>query len=220
MHDYQLSEMREGSNLATASKPYDRKINSIIAETADELTYEFGVAVTHEKKLYNTELFEHVPGIDRKILTSPRTHIRPDGGVLLITIEGIGRMPLLIGENKKQGDGKNQASGNAVERATKNFGMLDLWMAREYINPFVFFCWGSDFGPKKTIEDRLIPITGCRHFNEVWVYKNPHEKGGGSVFTSEQPFSEEFMRSICGTVARMSMLYFIERYGKSALATN
>ena len=194
-----------------------------------ELEKKHGVHVYYESELKNPELYQHIPENRSKHLLEAknphRTGIRPDGGILMVEVMKNGtqqRMPILISENKKQGDGKTyykkdtgkpyQAKGNVVERLAKNVIFFQTWLADEGIMPFVALCYGKDFEAGSSIIDRVATIAHYHPANTVNVYKDKQNLGGFTWFYKETEFTEEEIYDVLFSVAEKSMKYYADKY--------
>lgn len=207
-----LSAMHMGMDLASSSQPFDRPLFNTVSSIRNLLSDTYGVELTHRSCVFNYEISTVLDDSDgERRVFHPKSHMRPDGGVITIDVDGV-PMPILAAENKKQGDGKKQAMGNAVERAVKNFALMDIWTQHLDINPFVFFCWGTDFRPGSSIPDRLLPITMYREYNRQWVTKTQRGKGGGSVYISVTPFEQDFLFNTCAEIAETALEHMLDRY--------
>lgn len=211
----QLSIQRLGTNLPVGSKEVDKKLFDIMKQVGADISKNHDVKIYHDN-LSNAELYAQMSVIREKhTLQSKRSGIRPDGKVLLIKVKG-NKMPLLISENKKQGDGKNQARGNAIERAAKNIMFIQTWMAKEKILPYLLFCYGKDFESESYIIDRIATMTHNYPLNRINVYKDADGLGGVSAFYKDKmknAFSEEEMYEICYDIAEKSLIYYMFKYG-------
>lgn len=218
--DIQLSKQRMGTDLPSGSKKVDKELFTLITQVGIDLSEKYGVEIIHVPFLANIELSEHISeDRDKHVLQAKnpeKTGIKPDGGMLLARI-GKKRKPLLAAENKKQGDGKNQAKGNAIERASKNIMFLQTCMAKEKILPYLFFCYGKDFGPRSYIIDRLATMTHNYPLNRINLFKDADNLGGASIFYREDlenAFSKKEMYQIAFEIAEKSLLYYFRKYGK------
>ncbi len=177
-----------------------------------------GAWVVHNDSFSNNlELYEHIPlDRERHKLQSKNTGIRPDGGVLMIVINGK-RFPLIASEHKKQGDGKNQSKGNAIERSSKNIMFMQTWMASEGILPYLFICCGKDFSQGSYIIDRVATMMHNYPLNKINLYKDKYGIGGPSLFYraegGHEAFSEKEMYDLCHEIAEKSLLYYQKKYG-------
>jgi len=89
-------------------------------------------------------------------------YMKPDGGILFAVSEKV-RVPILIVEDKVQGTNdilfeekkKRQATGNAIERGSKNIRGAEMLFAELEIFPYVIFASGCDFHSSETIGKRI-----------------------------------------------------------------
>lgn len=101
---------------------------------------------------------------------------KPDGGIIYYELQTQKYMtlniaPLFCAEYKKQGDGKDQASGNAIERCFKNVKEYELYTINSPSFLYFLFCSGRDFKKGSTIKDRLTALTLKRPFNTTYFEK-------------------------------------------------
>lgn len=114
-----------------------------------------------------------------KEISNEKSCIKPDGGLLYL--KGKDKKYLIcVSEAKKQGtndlreeDGKNQqAMGNAVERAYKNYVEISNYVIDEDICPYILFLNGCDFVKGSSILDRLTGLTKGTFFNQVNTFNS------------------------------------------------
>lgn len=210
-----MSDIHAGMNLPSTSKEADRNLYDIVKDIGKVLSEEYGVKLLHKRTLSNAELIESIGETGKHVLESKRSGIKPDGGVLMVEIECNGRlqrMPVVISENKKQGDGKDQAKGNAVERLGKNVLFCQTLMRAEEIMPFIAFCYGEDFRRGSTIIDRVRPIAQYGPANTINVYKDNYNQGGVTWFHKVKPFCGQEMYQAVYAVAEKALKYYLEKY--------
>lgn len=128
------------------------------------------------------------------------SHIKPDGGFICYELQTEKLMTLnqgllLCAEYKKQGDGKDQASGNAIERCYKNFREYELCSQKLPYCLYYIFCSGTDFKKDSSILDRLTALTIKRPFNHTY-YEKEKNICSASVYTKENVWSVEEMSNI------------------------
>lgn len=128
------------------------------------------------------------------------SHIKPDGGFICYELQTekfmtLNQGLLLCAEYKKQGDGKDQASGNAIERCYKNFREYELCSLKLPYFLYFVFCSGTDFKKGSSILDRLTALTIKRPFNHTYYEK---EKGlpSASVYINENNWNNKEMSNI------------------------
>jgi hypothetical protein len=214
-HDARLSEQRMGTDLPSISRDSEMKLASIMLEIKDQLSKDYGIKLEYESRLYNTELYQFLKGRPTHVIQCKcpeRTCVIPDGGIILIRV-GKKRMPLLISEHKKQGDGKHQAMGNAIERSNKNVMWFQPWMIAESIMPYLIVCCGRDFRPQSYIIDRLAAITHYYPLNLINVYKDDDGLGGVSVlYTDNYTFSHDDVYNFGYAIAKKALSYYDGKY--------
>lgn len=115
-------------------------------------------------------------GQNHNYYESDRTSFKPDGGVTYYELNtqknmALNMAPLFTAEYKKQGDGKDQAKGNAIERCYKNVKEYELLNINSPFFLYFLFCSGDDFKKDSTIRDRLGALTLKRPFNETYFKK-------------------------------------------------
>jgi hypothetical protein len=183
------------------AKTFDMKLKNIIPqEVLPILTEKYpNIEWTYIKQLHGTSyVFKINPDY---IPSSTNSYIEPDGGIVLAN-----GFPALITEAKKQGtndkreaEGKcKQPSGNAIERAHKNFNVLKDYMSTFDVKyfPYLIFGYGCDFRPSSTIIDRLASMTRYQPYNQFLI-KNDSYHQRASVFIQPEPFSDQFIIDKC-----------------------
>lgn len=212
-----LSELHKGMILPPGSKKHDSELKEIMKQVGKDISKEFNINIEHVTTLKNTELYEYLknscPEEEIHELESKRSSIKPDGGLLLVPAKNGRRYPIVMSENKKQGDGKPQASGNAIERAAKNVIWLQIWMREEEIFPFVIFARGEDFKKGSSIIDRIAVMAYFKKLNKINLHKDKYNQGGLSVFTNKEitAFSNEEIYSILYEIAKRSVYYYLSK---------
>jgi len=148
-------------------------------------------AITNETK----EFF----GKNHNYFENKQTFFRPDGGVTYYELQtqknmSLNMAPLFTAEYKKQGDGKDQPKGNAIERSYKNVKEYELLTIRSPYFLYFLFCSGEDFKEDSTIRDRLTALTLKRPFNKTYFEK---EKGYSScsVYLQEKGYWDKEVMS-------------------------
>ena len=126
---------------------------------------------------------------------NPKSHIRPDGGILEARINRKW-YPILVSEAKKQGTNtdrvkeglKPQASGNAVERAAKNYLELMIYFEHFSYFPYIIFVSGCDFAEGSSINDRLDSMTKYYPRNVDYTL---HPKKLATIYVKEEAFAPD-----------------------------
>ena len=148
-----------------------RNSESILSEAmidviiyAKEKTATIGGTITHKKEisLYECQQYFHKVGGPTPDEANKRVYMKPDGGIIICTINNI-EYPIMIVEDKVQGTNdklheqkkKRQATGNAIERASKNMRLSEMIFVEMNIFPYVLFASGCDFHHTETISKRL-----------------------------------------------------------------
>lgn len=124
-----------------------------------------GTTLVYKKSisLYECQEYFHKAGLG----PSPneenkKVSMKPDGGIFIMNLNG-DNIPLLIIEDKVQGTNdllyaqnkKRQATGNAIERASKNIRGAEMIFANQSIFPYIVFASGCDFHHSETIAKRI-----------------------------------------------------------------
>ena len=138
--------------------------------------------------------------------------------------------PIYMGEIKHQGtndkriaEGKEkQAQGNAgCERIHKNFHVACDYCVGEDLFPYNVFLYGYDFSEEEitsTTVSKIQPFFGT--LNELHPFfdkefsKIAGRPVGGSLFTSGQRFTYEFLFKECYDCCEIGINYYLEKYGK------
>ncbi len=154
--------------------------------------------------------------------------VTPDGGMAFLVDKAGNEYPILIAEVKNQGtndaraaEGKGKQSlGNAVERLGKNVIGFRSYMMNEGIFPFVCFGDGCDFADGSSILDRVHTIALFGEINaDHTVNEGPDGIfNRGSYYFREAPWTAEEMKTVLIDVARRSVSYYFEKYGKDHFA--
>ena len=199
-----LRQTRDGGGRSInneEAKTFDMKLKNIIPDVVIPMLKEKypDIDSKYIKQLHGISYaFKINPNY---IPSSKKSFISPDGGIVLAN--GI---PVLITEAKKQGtndkreaEGKcKQASGNAIERACKNFNVLKDYMSTFDVNyfPYLVFGYGCDFKEGSTIIDRLASMTRYQPYNQFLI-KNDGYHQRASIFIQPEPFSDQFIVDKC-----------------------
>ena len=149
-------------------------------------------AITDSTKKYFGSNHNYYEGDDPYIL--------PDGGVVYCVIENqkymsINCFPLFGSEYKKQGTDPDQAKGNAIERAFKNWSEYKLLTINQMFSSYYLFCSGSDFEEGSSIRDRLTSATIKRPFNISYFEKIKGESSA-SVYLNLKTWTCDEMADI------------------------
>ncbi len=208
----QLSKQRLNTNIVTANIKNDKKLFEIIAKVSRKLSNLFGIKISHETSMKNIDLYNNNSNFQYgHNLTCKMSSVRPDGGILFVSKNGK-KFAILISENKKQGDGKKQAKGNAIERAGKNIMFAQSLLKDETIFPYVIFCHGTDFIEGSYIIDRLGTMCHYQQLNQINLLKDKTNLGGQSIFYGEYRISQTEIYNICYEIALRSLAYYIIKY--------
>ena len=139
-------------------------------------------------------------GSNHSYIENKKSHIEPDGGTFFYDLDTQKNMTINSGllfasEYKKQGDGKDQSMGNAIERAHKNFNEYVLASLNMPYCLYFIFCSGTDFKTGSSIKDRLTAITLKRPFNKTY-YEKLKGHCSASVYVKENSWTTKEMSDI------------------------
>lgn len=213
----QLSTIHSGMNMAGMANSafHDERLFNIVARVGRDMEAKYGINIDHESRVYAREICE---GDTNQFEFTKGSHIRPDGGVLLVTVNGK-RRPILTVENKQQGYDATKGGGNAIERLGKPAMVFEQWMANEAINPFLAFVFGTDFRAGSTTNNILGWLTRGGKLNQINLLKKGGI-GGQSIFTSprvKKPFTAAETERIVRDISERALAYYLTRYGTKAL---
>ncbi len=127
-------------------------------------------------------------------------YILPDGGVVYCEIQNqkymaINCFPLFGSEYKKQGTDPDQAKGNAVERAFKNWTEYKMLTLNQMFSSYYIFCSGPDFEEGSSIRDRLTSATLKRPFN-ISYYEKIKGDSSASLYLNPKTWTCDEMADI------------------------
>lgn len=159
--------VEDGRRLNDDSSSSEKNMSEAMVEIkryAKEQCESMGGTLIHNKSmtLYECQELFHKSGGPPPNEENKKYSIRPDGGILIMNLNGV-NIPLLIIEDKVQGTNdllheqkkKRQATGNAIERASKNIRAADMIFANQNTFPYVMFVSGCDFHSSETIAKRI-----------------------------------------------------------------
>ena len=176
-----------------ASKPAFKKLllESVIRSVPPPPPPSLKAIVESTKKYYGPN-HDYYEGDD--------THILPDGGVVYCEIQNqkymtINCFPLFCSEYKKQGTDPNQAKGNVIERAFKNWTEYKMLTLNQMFSSYYLFCSGIDFEEGSTIRDRLTSATLKRPFN-ISYYEKIKGDSSASVYLNPKTWTCDEMADI------------------------
>lgn len=161
---------KNGNNLNDNSKKSEKVLNTAIEEIilpycqkkAKEL-FNGDVKIKKSISLYELQTIFHENGGPEPDIHNKNVCMKPDGGILLVIINGK-EYPVLVIEDKIQGTNdirmkkgdKKQSTGNAIERGAKNIrGAEMLFSSSLNIFPYALFASGCDFHSSETISKRI-----------------------------------------------------------------
>ena len=139
-------------------------------------------------------------GLNHNYYEGDDPYILPDGGVVYCEIQNqkymaINCFPLFGSEYKKQGTDPDQAKGNAVERAFKNWTEYKMLTLNQMFSSYYLFCSGIDFEEGSTIRDRLTSATLKRPFN-ISYYEKIKGDSSASVYLNLKTWTCDEMTDI------------------------
>ncbi len=129
-----------------------------------------GLDIERWDKLYKTDIHKQLNSRNEELgihQFRKESHIRPDGGIFVVKDKQGKWRVILVGEAKLQGSNrgrierglKKQATGNALERATKNIAEVRNFMIDENHFPYVIFGHGEDLTEKEIKVTTKTPLT-------------------------------------------------------------
>lgn len=203
-----LIDSHRGMVLNKDTALHDVRLYAAVGEAASEIEQRTRIRLAHSNAVYLNE-------------GNGKRHIRPDGGVLFIYIDGH-EMPIAGFENKRQGYQHGpRTRGNAIERMGKHILFFQTLFEHEAINPYTAFCWGTDFEDGSPVLNTLVSlaqvpdITGL---NCVNVNKRSTGLGGPSIFYNDKvhnAFTKGDLKKLVTEVTTKSLDYFINKYGNN-----
>ena len=139
-------------------------------------------------------------GLNHNYYEGDDPYILPDGGVVYCEIQNqkymaINCFPLFGSEYKKQGTDPDQAKGNAVERAFKNWTEYKMLTLNQMFSSYYIFCSGPDFEEGSSIRDRLTSATLKRPFN-ISYYEKIKGDSSASVYLNLKTWTCDEMTDI------------------------
>lgn len=228
----QLRETRLGTVINKISKGQESEIDAALKEVATKISAKYRVKLDFWPRWYLKDIVANLrkdfPDVGFSYFFET-SHIRPDGGVLVILDKKGKPFPILIGEVKNQGTNdlrlaegkKKQAKGNAIERLGKNVIGLRTALVKETIFPFVCFGYGCDFAEDSSILDRVVTIAMFGELNKTHLHREgtSNEFNRGSFYFREKKWSEKEMEKVMFDIADRSILYYQSKYGASSFET-
>jgi hypothetical protein len=162
-----LSERLQNLNLNTSLTIDSSQTENILNESIQDIIMYAKTLFTDVIKENSISLFEcqqifHNIGGPAPNINNKKFSMKPDGGIIYAKINGRYR-PILIVEDKVQGTNdlrfknklKKQATGNAIERASKNIRGAEMIFSDIDIFPYIIFASGCDFHSSETISKRI-----------------------------------------------------------------
>lgn len=239
-HSECLSKVRLGSVINEVSKSQENSLQSCVGTVVSKMIEKYGVCLKCEKRLLNSTLVEsmntnitnnnaHINSLSfatEHYDTHQKSFISPDGGFVYLVVNEK-KYPVLISEVKHQGTNdkrcanglKKQATGNAIERASKNIVATKYYMEDEDIFPYVLFAYGCDFDKSIPIYDRLTPNIRYGNLNTIYLYDDFVEYGSHkervkrpSLFVRVEEWTNEEMCDILSIVMEEAIKYYDRKY--------
>lgn len=222
-----LRSQRTGTVINLRSKKQERRLEPALRFVEAKIVAKFGVNLEFRNLWYLKDIVEdlrsHFPKVEFHH-HFPSTHMRPDGGILLLQRNDGKAFPILITEVKNQGtndlraaEGKpKQAKGNAIERLGKNVIGFRTAMITEGIFPFICFGDGCDFADDSSILDRVTTIAMFGRLNRIHLHVDglPQARfDRGSFFFRHAAWTAEEMRVPMLEVAEGAVYYYFSKYG-------
>jgi type II restriction enzyme len=228
-HKHQLREQRSGTVINTTSQKQESEIVLALKKVEQNLINKFDKKITllHEKQWHLKDIVAELKSVFHETefhYHFASSHIRPDGGILLIKGKGELSYPILIAEVKNQGtndlrqqEGKPiQAKGNAIERLGKNLIGLRTALLRENIFPFVCFGYGCDFDSDSSILDRVTTMAMFGKLNKTYLHNEENNKfNRGSFYFRHNKWTVDEMTEIMTDIAVRSVQYYFSKYKES-----
>ncbi len=224
----QLRVQRAGTVINEISKDQDKILKEdVVPDVIDSLHTDFpGIQLTLNRIWRLNDIVEHLrisfPDVDFADC-GQRSHMRPDGGVVMLErLDGL-HFPVLISECKNQGTNKRrlaegkprQAMGNAVERLGKNVIGMRTAMLQESVFPFVCFGNGEDFEEGSSIRDRVATIAMFGELNKTYLHVQSDKFNRGSFYFREEEWTGLEMFDIAYDIAEKSIYYYFSKYGRA-----
>lgn len=146
---------------------------------------------------------------------------QPDGSFLCLYDKGAD-IPyiLLSSEAKTQGTNKGRVSkgklkqsvGNAIERSSKNLGLMNVFFNKLPFNPYAIFMSGCDFDPEnRYMRNKVLEINLGYAINTVQLNQGTGSTGC-SIFCREVPYTVDEIAEILYKIAKNSMEYYLHTY--------
>jgi hypothetical protein len=164
-------------------------------------------------------------GEDHDYFENNTTYFKPDGGVTYYDLQtqknmSLNTAPLFTAEYKKQGDGKDQARGNAIERSYKNVKEYELLTINSPFCLFFLFCSGDDFKKVSTIRDRLTGLTLKRPLNKTY-FKKERGHPSCSVYLQDKGYwNKETMSQIMFEGCKQAIDFYLIKNNINVQFTN
>ena len=230
-NSYELSSIHKDMSLySDQTKKSEKKLKKSIQLSIDSIKSKYpDIIIKQEKKLYKSVINEKVNKLNSQLgtyLSSQKSHIRPDGGLVYASIDNGQTFHLiLVSEMKRQGtndrNAKPQAMGNAIERSSKNYAEICLYMSNENYTPYVMFGEGCDFHENSSIIDRATSITSGRPICKTYVKNENLSRNksatGGSVFLRKDAWSGKEMENVLIDVMDQSIRVIQENDKKNKI---
>ena len=155
-----------GKHLNDDSKHSEKVLNSaiddIILPYARDRFVGYSITQIKSISLFECQEFFYKSGGPKPNPENSNVSMRPDGGIMIATKDGIS-IPFLIIEDKVQGTNDirflnkqdRQSTGNAIERAGKNIRCAEMLFSGLDIFPYLLFASGCDLHHTETISKRI-----------------------------------------------------------------
>lgn len=167
------------------------------------------------------ECMNHINSL--KTTNGNNTQFKPDGGFIFLkqvdeNNNTVNFFPVICSEMKKQGTNPNQAKGNAFERINSSINMFNNVCRFSHISPYIAFCHGIDF-IDQSILSRLKGASNIKNFDKINFIKN-NDFNAISIFTKEEPFTQEELYNNCKNLVDKVMNYYINNNFNKPITKN
>jgi len=193
---------------------------NLIVEWSKESKLSNVMLVEKLKRMYPDEISKFASVVENG-------YINPDGSVLMAMFNDEWKI-IIASEHKRQGTNdqridegkKEQAMGNAVERAGKNLAFIRSYTHDENITPYVLFAEGCDFHEGSSIRGRIFAMNDGSSFNQINLFTMANGKlRPVSFFVREKSWTEMEMRTVLDEVIVKSLAYYVQKYGNQSTAS-
>lgn len=202
------------------------RVKNTLEEEYEDLLRKLNLSITIQN-LHYREWYKFLTAVEG---SSPENFyfdlnrgFKPDGSFLCLYDKNMDTpYVLLSSEAKTQGTNKGRVSkgkikqsvGNAIERSSKNLGLMNFFFKKLPFNPYAIFMSGCDFDPEnKYMQNKVLEINMGYSLNEILLNQGVGTTGC-SIFCREMPYSIEEIEHILYKIAKNSMEYYLHTYFK------